>query len=179
MVSRTDLKVFGFVLGLAVIASACNSAPESTITGPTAVSGSQDASGSGSGGSGSGGSGSGGSGSGGSASGGSGSGESGGGDRNELRVRCERRPNRSKASVDGNNLASGEYRARIRSGANTATSGAQRTIGDEVEFDFDSNRGEGGTSIAANFIQNGRLTGELLSSSGAVVASATVECRVR
>ena len=172
MVCRTDLKVLGFVLGLAVIASACNGPSEPTITGPTAVSGSQDASGSGSGGSGSGGSG----------SGGSGSGESGGGDRNELRVRCERRPDRSKASVDGNNLASGIYRARLTSGANSATSGTQRTVGDEVEFDFDSNRNDiaaGATAIAANFIQGGRVRGELLSSSGAVVASATVECRVR
>ena len=169
MVCRTDLKVLGLVLGLAVIASACNGPSEPTITGPTAVSGSQDASGSASGGNGSGGSG----------SGGSGSGESGGGDRNDLRVRCERRPDRSKASVDGNNLASGIYRARLTSGANSATSGTQRTVGDEVEFDFDSNRGEGGTSIAANFIQGGRVRGELLSSSGAVIASATVECRVR
>ena len=61
----------------------------------------------------------------------------------QLRLRCEVRPGRrSKISVDGRNLPVGTYQATVRSGGNTATSGMQRSIGDEVEFDFDSDAGD-------------------------------------
>jgi hypothetical protein len=98
-----------------------------------------------------------------------------------VRVRCERRPDRSKVSVDGNNLSRGDYRARITSGANTATSGLQPTVGDEVEFDFDSEPDDiaaGATAIAVGFIQGapGQVTGQILDASGAVVVEATVTC---
>jgi hypothetical protein len=98
-----------------------------------------------------------------------------------LVVTCERRADRSRASVDGNNLASGNYRARVTSGANTATSGLAPTVGDEAEFDFDSDPGDiaaGATPIAAAFIQGNppQLTGEILDAGGAVVMSATVTC---
>jgi hypothetical protein len=109
---------------------------------------------------------------------------SGGGSGPFARVRCERRSNRSKISVDGKNLLvrNAFYTARVRSGANTATAPQQQAIGDEVEFDFDSNTGEGGVRIPANFIVVNRtgpdLVGEILRN-GAVAVSAAVDCDVR
>src|SRR5262249_28403829 len=87
-------------------------------------------------------------------------------------VRCERRSDRSKVSVDGNDLSAGSYSARISSGSNTAMSGLQPTVGDEVEFDFDSDRGDiaaGATPIAADFIQGSppQVTGQILDAGGA------------
>jgi hypothetical protein len=112
-----------------------------------------------------------------------GDGSSGGGDA--ISVKCEKRPSRSKVSVDGRNLPSGSYTARITSGANSQTSAARRTVGDEVEFDFDSNQNDiaaGATRIAANFIQVSAtpdVRGEILNASGAVVRTLGVNCRVR
>lgn len=97
-------------------------------------------------------------------------------------VKCETRTDRSKASVDGNNLASGMYSAMLVSGSNSAQSPAAQTVGDEVAFDFDSNKRDikkGATPIAKNFIVGGTATGKLLDANGAVVASKTVNCRVR
>ncbi|MGM9487148.1 hypothetical protein [Ideonella sp. YS5] len=99
-----------------------------------------------------------------------------------LRVTCEVRSDRSRASVDGSNLASGNYSAVLVSGANSAQSLPKHTVGDEVEFDFDSNRRDvrqGATEIAKNFIVNGQATGKLLNANGNVVASKTVNCRQR
>ncbi|MDH3687486.1 MAG: hypothetical protein OEP95_14735 [Myxococcales bacterium] len=100
------------------------------------------------------------------------------------RVTCELRSDRSRASVNGQNLTSGSYSARITSGANVATSAPVATIGDEVEFDFDSEPDDiaaGATAIESNFVGGGTpaVTGEILDGDGAVVASATVTCRVR
>eukprot|EP01036_Dinobryon_divergens_P052101 gene52101-69713_t len=95
-------------------------------------------------------------------------------------VKCETRSDRSKASVDGKNLASGNYTAVLVSGANTAQSPAEATVGDEVEFDFDSNPRDirqGATAIKSNFIVNNRATGKLLNSAGKVVAQQTATCR--
>jgi hypothetical protein len=103
-------------------------------------------------------------------------------DAESVRVRCERRPARSKISVDGNDLPGGLYTARVTSGTHVAVSPAEAAVGDEVEFDFDSARADiaaGATPIARNFIQNGRVRGQLLDAQGEVVASATVRCRVR
>ncbi len=96
-------------------------------------------------------------------------------------VTCERRADRSRASVNGNNLAAGSYRARITSGVNVATSGFAPTIGDQVEHDFDSDPTDiaaGATAIPAGFIQGAppQVTGQLLDAGGAVVASATASC---
>ena len=98
-------------------------------------------------------------------------------------VTCERRADRSRASVNGNDLAGGSYTARLTSGANTATAPAAATIGDEVEFDFDSEPDDvaaGATAIAAGFLQGTppQATGEILDSANQVVASATVTCDV-
>jgi hypothetical protein len=99
-----------------------------------------------------------------------------------VQVTCERRSDRSRISVNGNNLASGTYRARVMSGANTATAGQMATIGDEVEFDFDSNPDDiaaGATAIAVGFIQGAppQVTGQLLDAAGTtMVVEATVTC---
>jgi hypothetical protein len=100
------------------------------------------------------------------------------------RVTCELRSDRSRASVNGQNLAAGSYSARITSGANLATSGTEATIGDEVEFDFDSDPDDiaaGATAIASDFIVGATpaVTGEILGAGDAVVARATATCRQR
>lgn len=99
-------------------------------------------------------------------------------------VKCEVRSNRSKISVDGNNLAIGSYQANATSGANSATAPAHQTIGDEVEFDFDSDAGDialGATAIDASFIQGAppQVTGTILTLGGGVVVQATVDCVVK
>ena len=105
-------------------------------------------------------------------------------DAASVRVRCEKRiesPQRSKISVDGRNLVAGTYTAKVTSGANTAVSDPKPAVGDEVEFDFDSRRGDirrGATPIARDFIGTA-VTGEILNDLGHVVASATRTCRVR
>jgi len=101
-----------------------------------------------------------------------------------VRVRCEVRADRSKISVDGNDLATGTYQAVVTSGANTATAPAQQTVGDEVEFDFDSDAGDiaaGATAIAADFIQGTppQVTGAILTLGGSVVVEATVDCELK
>ena len=85
--------------------------------------------------------------------------------------------------VDGNNLATGSYQASATSGANSATAPAHQTIGDEVEFDFDSDAGDtalGATAIDAAFIQGAppQVTGTILTLGGGVVVQATVDCTV-
>ena len=104
-----------------------------------------------------------------------------------LRVRCERRSSRSKISVDGNDLAprNGRFRARVRAAGGTVTSATKRAVGDEVEFDFDSNRNDiaaGATTIPANFIRarsGPDVIGQILNAQGVVVARQGVECSFR
>jgi len=99
-----------------------------------------------------------------------------------IRVKCEKRANRSKISVDGSDLPPGTYRARVLSGTNKATSVPEATVGDEVEFDFDSNPADiaaGATPISVTFIQGGQVVGKILNAKGATVISDTVRCRVR
>ncbi|MEK8030717.1 hypothetical protein AACH06_07755 [Ideonella sp. DXS29W] len=99
-----------------------------------------------------------------------------------IRVKCETRAGRSSGSVDGQNLASGNYSAVFSSGSNTAQSPVEHTVGDEVEFDFDSNKRDikqGATPIAKDFIVGGTATGSLLDAGGKVVATKTVTCRAR
>lgn len=100
-----------------------------------------------------------------------------------IRVQCEQRgAQRSKVSVDGRNLARGNYAAVIVSGANMAAAPLRPTVGDEVEFDFDSNPVDiaaGATAISASFINNGSVTGKIVDASGNTVIADTVACRVR
>ena len=87
----------------------------------------------------------------------------------DVEVRCEKRAARSSASVDGSNLASGEYRAVLKSGTKIARSPFAETIGDEAQFDFDSKNtevAEGATSIPLDFIVDGRVRGYLVNTSG-------------
>ena len=101
-----------------------------------------------------------------------------------VEITCERRADRSKISVNGKGLASGSYRARVTSGANTATAGPRSTVGDEVEFDFDSAPDDvaaGATAIAGTFVQGvpPRVAGTIETAAGAVVAEATATCAER
>lgn len=93
-------------------------------------------------------------------------------------VRCETRSNRSKISVDVNNVPSGRYTAKVKSGANRASS-TLRSVGDEVEFDFDSDAGdiaEGATAVARNFIVARQVSVQV---TGPVTLSKTASCRAR
>lgn len=96
-------------------------------------------------------------------------------------VTCEKRSTRSRASINGSNLVSGNYTARLISGVNEATAPAAATIGDQVEFDFDSNTEPGATSIAVDFLQGTppQATGQIIDSGGSIVASATVTCALK
>lgn len=101
----------------------------------------------------------------------------------DLTVSCEKRSNRSKVSVDGNNLAAGSYKAVVRSGTNSAASNFAAADGDEAAFDFDSNRAdiaEGATPIATTFIVDGRVRAWLVNASNQrVTAVVEATCRVR
>lgn len=77
-----------------------------------------------------------------------------------VRIRCETRPNRSKISVDLNNVPSGTYTANVTSGGNSAAS-TLPSDGDEVEFDFDSDSGDiadGAKAIPSSFIVNRQIS---------------------
>jgi hypothetical protein len=101
-----------------------------------------------------------------------------------LRLRCEVRPGRSKISVDGNNLSprNGTFSARVQASGGSAVAGPATAIGDEVEFDFDSNPGdiaEGATRIPATFItaQTGPdVVAEIRNAQNQGVASASGDC---
>ena len=95
-----------------------------------------------------------------------------------VRVRCETRPNRSKLSVDLNNVPSGKYTAHVTSGVNNASSTLQ-SVGDEVEFDFDSDPediADGATAIKSSFITNRQVSIQV---AGPVNLSKTATCRAR
>ena len=101
----------------------------------------------------------------------------------DVEVSCEKRANRSKASVDGSNLRSGQYRAVLKSGTKTKRSPYDQTIGDEIQFDFDSRAAdiaEGATAIPADFIVDGRVRGYLVNSDNQrVTPIVTAICRIR
>lgn len=110
----------------------------------------------------------------------------------ELRVKCEKRgTTRSKASVDGKNLAAGSYFAMLEAlnaqggVAASAQTTPANTVGDEVEFDFDSNANdiaEGATAITGNFIVGTQVRGRLYRMVNGVateVLSRVADCRVR
>jgi hypothetical protein len=106
-------------------------------------------------------------------------------------VTCEVRSGsgaRSKISVDGKNLTprNGDWTARVTSGSNTATAGAMRGVGDEVEFDFDSAPDDiaaGAVAISRTFIAVNAsapdVTASIMDTAGNVVATGSADCRVR
>jgi len=102
----------------------------------------------------------------------------------DVEVRCEQRlsPARARVSVDVRNIAPGTYAAAIVSDQNATTSGPKVTIGDEVAFDFDSNRKDilaGATSIGNTFVRSESVAAQILNVNGAVVAEGGATCRVR
>ena len=105
----------------------------------------------------------------------------------ELRVRCEQRstPARAKISVDAKNLAqpNAMYSVRVISGGNQSTHVPLTAVGDEVEFDFDSNPADiaaGAQAIGNNFIVGGAVQAALFDSAGQmVVGPVSASCRVR
>ena len=99
-----------------------------------------------------------------------------------VRVTCETSAGRSKISVDGKNLAAGNYSTVAISGSNMAAHPAQAAVGGEVETDYDSNPRDinnGAIAIAPNFITGGQVTGKVLDAAGNTVISDTVTCRVK
>ncbi len=97
-------------------------------------------------------------------------------------IKCETRANRSKASVDGSNLVPANYSAVLMSGGNRAQSPYQASIGDEAEFDFDSDPGDiraGATPIDSNFIVRNKVKAAILDVNGNVVVRGSATCRRR
>ena len=166
---KRQVLLMAIVLGVSAFAVACGDGGTQSVLGPSSAASGTARSGSGGGGADDG------------VTGGVDDGAAAGGSA-ALQIGCELRSGRSKVSVDARNVTSGTYQARITSGANSATAAARASIGDEVEFDFDSDPDDvaaGATSIAGTFIQNGTVRGELLNASGAVVLSANASCSVR
>lgn len=102
----------------------------------------------------------------------------------DVEVRCEQRVSsaRARVSVDVRNIAPGMYAAAIVSGDNATSSAPRVTIGDEVSFDFDSNRKDilaGAAPITSTFLRSGTVTAQVLDTTGAVVAEGSASCRMR
>ena len=101
----------------------------------------------------------------------------------DVAVTCEKRPFRSRASVDGSRLKAGLYRAVLKSGTHVARSQFENAVGGEAQFDFDSNQGdvaEGATPIGAQFIVNGKVRGYLVDANfQRVTPIVEVACRIR
>ena len=71
-------------------------------------------------------------------------------------VRCEKRTQRSSASIYGRKRAGGFYRAVLKSGGKMIRSDFDQAIAHEVAFDFDSNPNDislGAAPIPVNFIK--------------------------
>lgn len=99
-----------------------------------------------------------------------------------IRIKCEKKSNRSSISVDGRNLTLGSYSAVVKSGDNKAVAELKSSTGDEVEFDFDSDKGDivaGAVAISPIFIQGGKVTGQIKDADGFIIIEGTSSCRVR
>lgn len=108
-------------------------------------------------------------------------------DAAELRVRCEQRtvPARARVSVDAKGLfpVNAMYSARVISGGNQATHSPLTAVGDEVEFDFDSNPADiaaGAHAVSGDFIVGGTVQAALFDATGRMVAGpVAATCRLR
>ena len=99
-----------------------------------------------------------------------------------IRIKCEKKSNRSSISVDGRNLTPGSYSAVVKSGDNKAVAELKSSTGDEVEFDFDRDKGDivaGAVAISPIFIQGGKVTGQIKDADGFIIIEGTSSCRVR
>ncbi|HNP52267.1 MAG TPA: hypothetical protein PKJ85_10800 [Nitrosomonas nitrosa] len=107
----------------------------------------------------------------------------GGTDTSNILVSCEKRSNRSKISVDGKNLVVGNYSSTVTSGDESVSSPVKSSVGDEIEFDYDSaadDIAEGATVISADFIQNGTISAVIVDNSDNLIASVNnAVCAVR
>ena len=92
----------------------------------------------------------------------------------EIRLKCERRGNRSRATVQARALGPGNYVVNLTSTGGTATGSANIPAGqDSFGLDFDSGTEAGAVHIARDFI-GATATAEVV---GVGTQSAT--CRVR
>ncbi len=99
-----------------------------------------------------------------------------------VRVSCEVRADRARASVDAKGLAAGSYSTQVVSGGNMAAAPSQAAVRGEVESDYDSNPADvraGAVAIPSTFVQGGMVTGKVVDAAGNTVISDTVACRVR
>lgn len=102
----------------------------------------------------------------------------------EIRVDCERRSSRSRASVSGRGLRDGSYTARLVSGLSEATALAEAAVLGQAEFDFDSDSGDiaaGATAIASDFLTGNppTVTAQVIDANGNVIVEGTATCLVR
>jgi hypothetical protein len=101
-----------------------------------------------------------------------------------IRLRCQLSAGRSKISVDGSGLTprSGSFQARVTSVGGTVTASFRSALGDEAEFDFDSNPNDiaaGATPIPATFagaVEGPDVVAEILNPNGEAVAKGSGEC---
>ncbi|MGR9052211.1 MAG: hypothetical protein ACU84J_06140 [Gammaproteobacteria bacterium] len=92
-------------------------------------------------------------------------------------VSCETRSNRSKIDVKGNHVVTGSYQAVVQSGNNQVESGFKAAVGDEVEFDFDSEVGENSdVLVASDFIQNNSVSAEIKDQNGNSIGTDDAVC---
>jgi len=104
-----------------------------------------------------------------------------------IRLRCERRSDRSRISVDASNLvpATGRFRARVTAAGGTVTSPLKRAVAGQDEFDFDSNQNDiraGATAISPTFIRarsGPDVVASVLNAAGTVVATQGADCQFR
>ena len=104
-----------------------------------------------------------------------------------IRLRCERRPSRSRISVDASGLVpgNGRFRARVTAAGGTVTSPLKRALGGQAEFDFDSNPNDiraGATAIPATFIRartGPDVVAKVMNAAGQVIATRGAECAIR
>ncbi|MBL8351377.1 MAG: hypothetical protein JNL87_13830 [Burkholderiaceae bacterium] len=99
-----------------------------------------------------------------------------------IRVQCEQRSDRSIVSVDGKNIARGNYSASINSGGNIATTPTRAAVNGEAEFDFSSQPNDvaaGAVAIPLGFVVGATVSGRVVDAAGNTVAVDTVACRVR
>ena len=101
----------------------------------------------------------------------------------KLFLKCELRSDRSKISADGKDLSTGSYYVSVSAGPNTAQSPLADTVGDEVEFDFDSEMDDilsGDIAIDASFVQAGQpVEATIFDADDNIVVSATATCLER
>lgn len=101
----------------------------------------------------------------------------------KILVSCDTYSDRSKISVNGKDLVSGDYSATVTSGGVSVSGPVKATVDNEIEFDFDSdetNIAEGATAIDAGFIQGGTVDAQIIDDSTGepVITVENVACSI-